>query len=96
MTLQVVLYAVIGGRATVWGPFIGAIILYPINELIRATWGSTLAGISTLFYGVALMLVIYFLPGGVVVYVQKACNKAWDKLFGKKDKVAAAEKGGNE
>jgi branched-chain amino acid transport system permease protein len=96
MTLQVVLYAVIGGRATVWGPFIGAIVLYPINELIRATWGSTLAGISTLFYGVALMLVIYFLPGGVVVYVQKACNKAWEKLFGKKNKVAAAEKGGNE
>lgn len=93
MALQVVLYAVIGGRASVWGPFIGAIILYPINEFIRISWGGAVAGISTLFYGIALMVVIYFLPGGVTVYVEKLCNKIWNRIF---KKSPATVKSGKE
>ena len=84
MALQVVLYAVIGGRASVWGPVLATVILYPINELIRSTLASQYAGISTLFYGVALMIVIYFLPGGIVTYFHKLYENIWAKLSGKK------------
>lgn len=71
MSLQVVLYAVIGGRATVWGPTIAALFLYPLNEFVRNQWGSKLAGISPLIYGFLLMIVIYFLPGGLIIYVNR-------------------------
>jgi len=70
-SFEIVLFTIVGGRATVWGPALGALVMYPLNEMIRANFATRLPGISIFIYGITLMLIIYFLPGGLIVYFQK-------------------------
>jgi branched-chain amino acid transport system permease protein len=65
LSIQIALFGLVGGRATVFGPAVGAAILYPIGEVLRAELGAT-SGAPTLLFGVVLILAIYFLPNGVV------------------------------
>jgi branched-chain amino acid transport system permease protein len=65
LSIQIALMGLIGGRATVLGPTIGAAILFPLGEATRAQFGAT-AGAHLVLYGIVLMVAIYFLPKGVV------------------------------
>lgn len=69
-SVQMLLFAIVGGLGTVWGPAIGAIVLVPIAELARSSLGNTFAGAHLLFYGVVLVLVMLFMPNGIVGLVQ--------------------------
>lgn len=64
LSTRIMILAVIGGRGTLWGPVLGAFILVPINEALRVNFGAQLAGLSNVFYGILLMLVVVFLPKG--------------------------------
>jgi branched-chain amino acid transport system permease protein len=65
-SVQILLFAIIGGLGTVWGPTIGALVLVPVAEFIRAQLGGSFAGASLLLYGAILMLVMLFMPRGIV------------------------------
>ena len=43
-SLLMALPAVLGGIGTLWGPALGAVILIPLNELMRCTLGGSGAG----------------------------------------------------
>lgn len=64
LSIQIALMGLVGGRATVIGPTIGALVLFPLGEFTRAQFGAT-AGAHLVVYGIALMLAIYFLPQGL-------------------------------
>ena len=66
VSARLMLLTVVGGVGTVWGPVLGATILIPLNEWMRAAFGSRLSGISFVFYGLILVLVVLFLSGGLV------------------------------
>jgi branched-chain amino acid transport system permease protein len=66
LSIEIIVYPIMGGIGTVLGPVIGAFILYPVGELARYFWGGATAGIHLLFYGAFLMLCIIFMPEGVV------------------------------
>ena len=51
---------VIGGRGSMWGPFIGTVVLAALPEL-----AGTLAHWGQFFYGVLLLLVVLLIPEGV-------------------------------
>lgn len=51
---------VVGGRWALAGPFLGALIITPLPELLRAT-----GGLQHIIYGAILILVLQFLPDGV-------------------------------
>lgn len=51
---------VIGGRKSLWGPMIGALVLTPLPELFRGAVQT-----QHIFYGTALILILRFLPGGM-------------------------------
>lgn len=68
--IEVLLRPIIGGMGTVSGPVIGAFILGPLSELIRATLGKY-SGVYLMIYGLILMLVIIYIPGGVVRLFRK-------------------------
>ncbi len=53
-------YVILGGRRTVWGPIVGAIVLVTLPEFSRE-----LGEFRTLGYGAVLMLAIAFLPHGI-------------------------------
>jgi branched-chain amino acid transport system permease protein len=53
--------AIVGGLGTMIGPVIGAVLLTVLPELLRG-----IGDLRLVVYGVALTLVVLFLPGGVV------------------------------
>lgn len=65
-SVQILLFAIIGGVGTVWGPVVGALVLVPIAELSRSWAGGTFAGVNLLFYGTVMVLVMLFMPKGII------------------------------
>lgn len=82
MSVQIALIALVGGSGTVLGPTLGAIIVIPISEMLAAQFSGKVAGLNLLMYGVALMLVVYFMPHGVCEFVVRWVNKFEAWLFG--------------
>jgi branched-chain amino acid transport system permease protein len=66
LSIEIIVYPILGGIGTVLGPAIGAFILYPVGELARYLWGGATAGIHLLFYGAFLIICIIFMPEGVI------------------------------
>ncbi len=65
-SVQILLFSIIGGLGTAWGPMLGALVLVPIAELSRSWVGGTFAGLNLLFYGTVLVLVMLFMPKGII------------------------------
>jgi branched-chain amino acid transport system permease protein len=61
---HMVLMAVLGGKGTVAGPVIGAVVFIAINEFLVAQLGSTELNIVAV--GLLLVLVLLFFPKGIV------------------------------
>jgi branched-chain amino acid transport system permease protein len=61
---EIVLMAIIGGRGTVAGPVIGAILLVGTNELLVAKLGSTELNLAA--KGALMLAVLVFFPEGIV------------------------------
>lgn len=57
---------VIGGRKSLLGPVVGAIVLTPLPELFRGAVQT-----QHMFYGAALILILRFLPGGIASLLQR-------------------------
>ena len=66
LSIEIIVYPILGGIGTVLGPVIGAFLLYPVGELARYFWGGARAGIHLLFYGAFLMLAIIYMREGVI------------------------------
>jgi branched-chain amino acid transport system permease protein len=65
VSIQGLLPAIVGGAGTVLGPLVGAFVLTPISELSRAALRGR-AGVDVMVYGAVLILVISFLPNGLM------------------------------
>ena len=65
VSLSIPFKAILGGMFTLWGPFIGSAIIVSLEEYIRAAYGGTYTSISQIIYGVALVVLIMFLPKGI-------------------------------
>ncbi len=66
-SIDFVVMAVIGGLGTVWGGLLGAAAFVLLTELLRRyvpAFGGA-AEVELLFFGVILMLIVLFLPGGM-------------------------------
>jgi branched-chain amino acid transport system permease protein len=61
---EMVLMAIIGGRGTVAGPAVGAILLVALNEISVSQFGST--ELNIVVTGVIMVVVLLFFPQGIV------------------------------
>ena len=61
---EIVLMAILGGRGTVAGPVIGAIVLVAADELVVAKLGSTELNLAA--KGAAMLVVLLVFPDGIV------------------------------
>ncbi len=65
-SIQFALISVIGGIGTVLGPILGSCLIVPSDSLFRAWLGSRWAGAGFLIYGILVIIVVRFMPRGIV------------------------------
>lgn len=75
MSVAYITMLVIGGRRSIWGPLIGAVVLTPLPEFFRGAVQT-----QHIFYGAALILILRFLPGGLFTLLQRFKSVAGSKL----------------
>ncbi len=66
LSIQIAMFALIGGLGTVAGPVIGTICVLPIAELARGWLSAFGNGTHGFVYGVVLVAVVLFFPRGLV------------------------------
>jgi branched-chain amino acid transport system permease protein len=72
---QMVVMAVVGGLGTKWGPMLGALLLVPLDQLIRAFFGGRVQGLNLIIYAAVLILVILTIPQGILPTIEKWVKK---------------------
>lgn len=65
ISLQVLVFSIIGGMRKQWGPVLGAALLVPVGEFLRISTSGSITGLSTILYAVLLMVLSLTLPQGV-------------------------------
>lgn len=74
ISMMIVLTAVMGGVGTVIGPILGAIVLTTISEYSRVYLGK-FGGLDMILYGVLVILIVLFMPGGILSAVEEQSGK---------------------
>lgn len=80
LSTKMIIMAVIGGIGTVAGPLLGALILIPLSEYIRAANSGALPGIDLVIYGLLIIVVIIYQPDGTISLVKKLSARLRSKF----------------
>lgn len=70
LSIEIALGAIIGGKGTILGPIVGAVLLRSLSEVTNIYLGSSFAGAHLILYGCLLMAIIMWMPHGVVPALQ--------------------------
>jgi len=65
-SIQIAMFALIGGLGSVFGPLLGAVFLVPITEFARGALGAEAIGLHGFVYGAVLVMVVIFIPNGLM------------------------------
>lgn len=79
VSIEMTVLAMVGGRGTIFGPILGAILLVPLKEIARSQLGASFSGLPLVIYGVILMAVVFFLPNGVLPVLKRWFGKLTGK-----------------
>jgi branched-chain amino acid transport system permease protein len=72
MSIDLILRPIVGGLGTLFGPILGSFILTPLSEISRAYFAKGgLEGLHLVLYGILTILVVLFMPKGIIVYVKR-------------------------
>lgn len=71
ISIQLGIITILGGLGTVLGPFVGAVIIVPLDILLRGWFGQTYAGLNYIIYGVLLIIIIRKVPAGIVGWLKE-------------------------
>jgi branched-chain amino acid transport system permease protein len=74
------LTGILGGKGTLWGPFLGAVIFHVTKELF---W-TYLLGWQRVALGVLIVVIVVFFPVGILGWMRER----WPALFGPRDDPA--------
>ncbi|MCL1939226.1 MAG: branched-chain amino acid ABC transporter permease [Desulfovibrionaceae bacterium] len=90
LSIQFALYAIIGGMGTAIGPIMGAAVITPLEITLRSSFPDLASGASLTVYALILILVVLFIPRGIVVEFRDRCKKAFAKLGASKSRASKA------
>lgn len=76
-TIEMVMMSMLGGLGTVWGPPLGATLLYFLQDIIWANLGD----IHLLVLGSLLILLVLFLPEGILGTLSDRSNTSLGRLL---------------
>jgi branched-chain amino acid transport system permease protein len=83
--LYLLIYVVVGGTNTFWGPVIGVGVMQTLFEVSRP-----LIEIRPMFFGLSIILVLLFMSGGIEGLISKALQR-WRRVQGTETTIAGAE-----
>ena len=79
LSAMVALMAIIGGRSSPWGAFLGAGLIVGLRQLLRESIPAVFGGLSGSYelvaYGIILVLALLFMPQGLISIVRKLASK---------------------
>jgi branched-chain amino acid transport system permease protein len=84
ISFEIAFIALIGGRGSIAGPVLGALLLRPVGDFSRIYFGDTLPGLHLIIFGVVLILVMFYQPRGLQEPLTRMFNRALDRLAGAK------------
>ncbi|MEW5722613.1 MAG: branched-chain amino acid ABC transporter permease [Thermodesulfobacteriota bacterium] len=79
LSFEIAFIALIGGRGSIAGPVLGAMLLRPVSDFSRIYFGDTLPGMHLIIFGVVLVLVMLFQPRGLQEPLTRAYNRLLDR-----------------
>jgi branched-chain amino acid transport system permease protein len=69
-TITMIVMALFGGKGTIWGPVLGAVILFTFQELVWARY----IYIHQLLFGAVIVAVVLLMPRGILGVLQQKYN----------------------
>lgn len=80
-SIELVAMVVVGGVASIWGAFLGSGMVTALTELLRA-WipkflGHASGEYEIIFFGIILIVVLIFVPGGLAEIGKQFRQRAW-------------------
>jgi branched-chain amino acid transport system permease protein len=90
LAVQIVILAFVGGLGTLWGPFVGAAVLVPLQQIIGTSFSSATSGVNLVIYGVIVVVIITIDPRGLVPLAKTVGGKARARYRGDRDAGASA------
>lgn len=97
LSIELILRPIIGGLGTILGPVLGSFILTPLSEISRAYFAKGgFEGLHLILYGIIAVLVVLFMPKGIIYYVKRWLNPILrldekNQVYTEKRKEAEAE-----
>ena len=73
--------ALVGGRGSIIGPILGALLLRPVGDFCRIYFGDTLPGLHLVIFGLVLILVMLFQPRGIQEPISRAYQALLNRLI---------------
>ena len=93
LSINIMIMCVVGGANTLWGPVIGAGLRYTVNRIVTI-YASSVSGLANVVFGAILILVVLFMPGGLLPYLKS--HREEQAAAKRKAELQAEEKGGAE
>jgi branched-chain amino acid transport system permease protein len=84
LSFEMAFIALIGGRGSIVGPVLGALLLRPVSDFSRIYFGDTLPGMHLIIFGVVLILVMIFQPRGLQEPLGRVYHRLLDRLAGER------------
>jgi branched-chain amino acid transport system permease protein len=66
ISVKMLIMAALGGAGLLFGPFVGAVILVPLEELSNSLLGGSGSGLTFVVYGAIIILIARLQPGGIL------------------------------
>jgi branched-chain amino acid transport system permease protein len=82
ISFEIAFIALIGGRGSIAGPLLGALLLRPVSDFSRIYFGDTLPGLHLIIFGVVLILVMLYQPRGLQEPLTRIFDRAMKRLTG--------------
>jgi branched-chain amino acid transport system permease protein len=79
LSFEIAFIALIGGRGSIAGPVLGALLLRPVSDFSRIYFGDVLPGLHLIIFGVILILVMIYQPRGL----QEPLSRIFDRITAK-------------
>lgn len=75
LSYEIAFIALIGGRGTILGPVVGALLLRPVSDLTRIYLSGSLPGLHLVIFGLVLIVVMRYQPKGLIAPLRQLFNR---------------------